>query len=57
MSYYGGAPMEAWGSGAAMSPRNFVVPLWSLMHIFLNHNKEWPSLEDTLRNMQNVAAI
>jgi hypothetical protein len=25
-SYYGGAPMEAWGSGAAMPPPNFAVP-------------------------------
>jgi hypothetical protein len=25
-SYYGGVPMQAWGSGAAMPPPNFVVP-------------------------------
>jgi hypothetical protein len=25
-SYYGGAPMQAWGSGAAMPPPNYVVP-------------------------------
>jgi hypothetical protein len=25
-SYYGGVPMQAWGSGAAMSPTNFAVP-------------------------------
>jgi hypothetical protein len=25
------------------------------MHIFFNHNKVWPPLEDTL--MQNIAAI
>jgi hypothetical protein len=25
-SYYSGAPMQAWGSGAAMPPPNFVVP-------------------------------
>jgi hypothetical protein len=28
------------------------------MHIFLNHNKVWPPLEDTLQeNMQIIAAI
>jgi hypothetical protein len=25
-SYYGGPPMQAWGSGAAMPPQNYVVP-------------------------------
>jgi hypothetical protein len=25
-SYYGGLPMQAWGSGAAMPPQNYVVP-------------------------------
>jgi hypothetical protein len=25
-SYYGGVPMQAWGSGAAMPPPNFAVP-------------------------------
>jgi hypothetical protein len=25
-SYYGGPPMQAWGSGAAMPPQNIVVP-------------------------------
>jgi hypothetical protein len=25
-SYYGGPPMQAWGSGAAIPPENFVVP-------------------------------
>jgi hypothetical protein len=25
-SYYGGPQMHAWGSGAAMSPQNYVVP-------------------------------
>jgi hypothetical protein len=25
-SYYGGVPMQAWGSGVAMPPPNFVVP-------------------------------
>jgi hypothetical protein len=25
-SYYGGVPMQAWGSGAAIPPPNFVVP-------------------------------
>jgi hypothetical protein len=27
------------------------------MHTFLNRNKVWPSLEDTLREMQIIAAI
>jgi hypothetical protein len=26
LSYYGDVPMQAWGSGAAMPPPNFVVP-------------------------------
>jgi hypothetical protein len=55
-SYYGGAPMQAWGS--AMPPPNFAVPnvaLWSLMHIFLNHNKVWPSLEDTLQETCKIS--
>jgi hypothetical protein len=25
-NYYGGVPMQAWGSGAAMPPPNFAVP-------------------------------
>jgi hypothetical protein len=25
-SYYGSVPMQAWGSGAAMTPPNFAVP-------------------------------
>jgi hypothetical protein len=25
-SYYGGVPMQAWGSGAAIPPPNFAVP-------------------------------
>jgi hypothetical protein len=25
-SYYGGPPMQAWGSGPAMPPQNYVVP-------------------------------
>jgi hypothetical protein len=51
LSYYGGVPMQAWGSGAAMPPPNFVVPNVAFaihMHIFLNHNNVWPSLDDTL---------
>jgi hypothetical protein len=41
--------MQAWGSGAAMPPQNFAVPLRSHLHIFLNHNKMWPPLEDKLQ--------
>jgi hypothetical protein len=26
LSYYGGVPMQAWGSGAAIPPPNFAVP-------------------------------
>jgi hypothetical protein len=51
-SFYGGVPMQAWGSGAAMPSPNFAVPnvaFRSHMHTFLNHNKMWPSLEDTLQ--------
>jgi hypothetical protein len=51
-SYYGGPQMQAWGSGAAMPPPNYVVPniaFMEPMHNFLNHNKEWPLLEDMLQ--------
>jgi hypothetical protein len=44
-SYYGGPPMQAWGSGAAMPPQNYVVPnltFGSPMHNFPKHNKVWP---------------
>jgi hypothetical protein len=35
-SYYGGVPMQAWGSGAAIPPPNFAVPNVDL-HTFLSH--------------------
>jgi hypothetical protein len=57
-SYYGDVPMQAWGSGASMLPPNFAVPniaLGSHMHILLNHNKVWPSLEDTLRETCKIS--
>jgi hypothetical protein len=57
-SYYGGVPLQAWGNGAAMPPPNFAVPtkpLQSYMDIFLNHNKVWPSLEDTLQKTCKIS--
>jgi hypothetical protein len=50
-SYYGGVPMQAWGSGAAISPPIFAVPnvAFAEPYAHLNHNKVWPPLEDTLQ--------
>jgi hypothetical protein len=60
-SYYGGAPMQAWGSGAAMPPPNFAVPNVD----FAEPYAHFPQLQQsvaiiggyTARNMQNIAAI
>jgi hypothetical protein len=60
-SYYGGVPMLAWGSGAAIPPPNFMVPdvalavLRSHMHTFLYLNNVWPSLEDTLQETCKIS--
>jgi hypothetical protein len=43
-SYYGGPPVQAWGSGVAMPPQIMWCPTWPLqspMHNTPNHNKVW----------------
>jgi hypothetical protein len=44
-SYYGEPPMQAWGSGAAMPPKNYVVPNITFAEPYAqspNHNNVWP---------------
>jgi hypothetical protein len=60
-SYYGGPPMQAWGSGAAMPPPNFGAPNIT----FAEHYAQFPQPQQSVviiggyaaRNMQNIAAI
>jgi hypothetical protein len=60
-SYYRGPPMQAWGSGAAMPPPNYVVPNVT----FAEPYAQFPQPQQSMaiiggyaaRNMQNVAAI
>jgi hypothetical protein len=60
-SYYGGRPMQAWGSGAAMPPPNYVVP----NAVFVEPYAHFPQPQQSVaiiggyaaRNMQNIAAI
>jgi hypothetical protein len=60
-SYYGGPPMQAWGSGAAMPPQNYVVPNVT----FTEPYAQFPQPQQSVtiiggyaaRNMQNIAAI
>jgi hypothetical protein len=60
-SYYGGVPMQAWGSGAAISPPNFAVP----NVVFAEPYAHLPQPQQNVaiiggyaaRNMQNIAAI
>jgi hypothetical protein len=50
-SYYGGVPMQAWGSGAAM-PHHFAVPKVAFAELYAHlpqPQKVWPSLEDALQ--------
>jgi hypothetical protein len=57
-TYYGGVPMQAWGSGAAIPRPNFAVPnvaLRSHIHTFLDHDKMWPSLEDTFQERCKIS--
>jgi hypothetical protein len=44
-SYYGEPPMQAWGSGAAMPPKNYVAPNITFAEPYAqspNHNNVWP---------------
>jgi hypothetical protein len=60
-NYYGGPTMQAWGSGLAMPPQNYVVPNVT----FAEPYPQYPQPQQSMtiiggyatRNMQNVAAI
>jgi hypothetical protein len=60
-SYYGGPPMQAWGSGAAMPPPNYMTPNVT----FAEPYAQFPQPKQSVaiiggyaaRNMQNIAAI
>jgi hypothetical protein len=60
-SYYGGPPMQAWGSGAAMPPQNYVVPNVTFVEPYAQYPQPQQSVDViggyAARNMQNVAAI
>jgi hypothetical protein len=60
-SYYGGVPMQAWGSGAAIPPPNFAVPNVAFAEPYAHlpqpqHNVAIIGAY-TVRNMKNIAAI
>jgi hypothetical protein len=59
--YYGGVPMQAWGSGAAMPPPNFAVPNVACVEAYTHLPQPQQSVAIiggyTERNMQNIAAI
>jgi hypothetical protein len=60
LSYYGGVPMQAWGSGAAIPPPNFAVPNVAFAEPYAHLPQ--PQNVATIggyaaRNMQNIAAI
>jgi hypothetical protein len=60
-SYYGGVPMQAWGSGAAMLPPNFAVPNVAFVEPYAHLPQPQQSVAIiggyAARNMQNIAAI
>jgi hypothetical protein len=60
-SYYGDVPMQAWGSGAAISPPNFAVPNVAFVepyaHLPQPQQKVATVGGDAVRNMQIIAAI
>jgi hypothetical protein len=59
-SYYGRPPMQAWGSGAAMPPQNYVVPNVTFAEPYSQYPQPQQSVAiigGSARNMQNVAAI
>jgi hypothetical protein len=59
--YNGGVPMQAWESGAAMPPQNFVVPNIDFAEQYANVPQPQQSVAIiggyTARNMQNIAAF
>jgi hypothetical protein len=60
-SYYGGPPMQAWGSGAAMPPPNYVVPNIAFAEPYAQFPQPQQSVSIigvyAARNMQNFADI
>jgi hypothetical protein len=60
-SYYSDVPMQAWGSGAAMPPPNFVVPnvAFAKPYAHLPQPQQSAAIIGgyAARNMQNFAAI
>jgi hypothetical protein len=60
-SYYGGPPMQAWGSGAAMSLPNYVVPNVAFAEPYAQFRQPQQRVAIiggyAARNMQNIAAI
>jgi apolipoprotein N-acyltransferase len=60
-SYYGGPPMQVWGSGAAMPPQNYVVPNVTFAEPYAQFRQPQQSVAIIggydARNIQNIAAI
>jgi hypothetical protein len=60
-SYYGGVPMQAWGSGAAMPPPNFAVPNVAHAEPFAHVPQPQQNVATiggyAARNIQIIAAI
>jgi hypothetical protein len=60
-SYYGGPPMQAWGSGVAIPPQSYVVPNVTCAGPYAQYPQPQQSVAIiggyAARNMQNVAAI
>jgi hypothetical protein len=60
-SYYRGPTMQAWGSGPAMPPQNYVVPNVTFAEPYTKYPQPQESMAIiggyAARNMQNVAAI
>jgi hypothetical protein len=60
LSYYGGVPKQAWGSGAVIPPPNFAVPnvAFAEPYAHLPQPQNVATIgEYAARNMQNIAAI
>jgi hypothetical protein len=60
-SYYGGAPMQAWGSDAIMPPPNFAVHNVAFAEPYAHFSQPQQSVAIiggyAARNMQNIVAI
>jgi hypothetical protein len=60
-SYYGGVPMQTWGSGAAIPPPNFAVPNVAFVEPYAHLPQPQQNVAIiggyVVRNMQIIAAI